>query len=176
VRTDVSLGRTPDGRRIEVSGVVDAAPAAAWDLLVDTDRWPDWGPSVTAVDCPDRRIREGSTGRVRLPGGLRVPFEVTTLDERRRRWTWAVARIPATGHRVDPVAGRRSREPEPGREAEPGREPDPASDPAASDDDRGPGGGASDRCRVVFEVPVLAGGYVPVCRRALGRIEDCLVG
>jgi hypothetical protein len=125
---------------------------------------------VTAVDCPDRRIREGSTGRVRLPGGVRVPFEVTTLDERRRRWTWSVARIPATGHRVDPVAGRRSREPDPRRE------PDPASDPGASDDDRGPGGGASDRCRVVFEVPVLAGGYVPVCRRALGRIEDCLVG
>jgi hypothetical protein len=34
---------------------------------------------------------------------------------------------------------------------------------------------ATDRCRVVFELPVLAAGYAPVCLRALARIESILV-
>jgi uncharacterized protein YndB with AHSA1/START domain len=142
VRTDVSLARTPDGRRIEVSAVLEAPPEAAWDLLVDTHHWPEWGPSVRAVDADERRIRAGSTGHVVVPGGVRVHFEVTAFDPDRRRWTWSVARVPATGHRVDAVEGAQG--------ADPGR------------------------CRVVFEVPLPAAGYVPVCRRALERIADRL--
>lgn len=126
---------TPGGRRVEVAAAVDAPAPAAWDLLIDTRRWPEWGPSVRAVECEDRRIRFGSTGRVELPGGIRVPFAVDGFDAGIRRWTWRVARIPATGHRVDPLA---------------------------------------DGCRVAFELPVLAAGYAPVCRRALGRIADLL--
>jgi hypothetical protein len=142
VETDVSLARTPGGRRIEVSAVLETSPDRAWDLLVDTERWPEWGPSVRAVDASERRIRWGSRGHVTVPGGIDVPFEVTDFDPERRRWGWSVARIPATGHRVDAV-------PKEGT-------PDPG------------------RCRGVFEVPVLAAGYVPVCRRALERIADCL--
>jgi uncharacterized protein YndB with AHSA1/START domain len=144
VQTDVSTARTPDGRRIEVSAVVAAPPEAAWDLLVDTERWPEWGPSVRAVDADERRIRAGSAGHVVVPGGLRVPYEVTAFDPDGRRWAWSVARVPATGHRVDAVAGAE--------------------------------GPATDRCRVVFEVPLLAAGYVPVCRRALERIAALLRG
>lgn len=71
---------------------------AVWRALRDTHRWPDWGPSVRAVDCPDRYVRAGSTGHVTAVGGLRVPFEVTTCRD--GRWTWDVAGLPATGHRV----------------------------------------------------------------------------
>lgn len=80
-----------------------ASRDAVWRAFRDTRRWPDWGPSVRAVDCPDRYVRAGSTGHVTTLGGLRVPFEVTTCTD--GRWTWDVAGLPATGHRVtsDPV-------------------------------------------------------------------------
>lgn len=103
---------------------------AVWDVLVDTDRWPEWGPSVRAVDVPVRRIERGTTGRVRIPGGVWVPFEVTACEP--YRWSWDVARIPATGHTVEPLG--------------------------------------ADRCRVAFDMSLLAGGYAPVCREALSRI------
>jgi hypothetical protein len=130
----VGVERTPAGRRLVVSRVVDATADEAWDVLTDTTRWPTWGPSIAAVDCPSRHIAAGTAGRVRLTGvGLWVPFEVDsyvdTGDE--KRWTWAVGGVPATGHRVDPLDGQ---------------------------------------CRVGFEVPLVAAGYVPVCRRALGEI------
>jgi hypothetical protein len=38
-----------------------------------------------------------------------VPFEVTSFDAEARRWTWRVARIPATGHRVEELGAARSR-------------------------------------------------------------------
>lgn len=116
---------------IEVDRAIDAPADVVWDLLVDTRRWPEWGPSIGAVECSDRRIRRGSTGRIRIVGGLRVPFEVTECED--HRWTWRVAGIPATGHRVEPL---------------------------------------DDGCRAVFEVPVLAVGYAPVCRLALSRLAD----
>jgi len=138
IPTRTRLRRTPDGRRIDVSRAVAAPADAAWELLTDTARWPAWGPSVSAVASTDRRIRAGTTGRVRVGGpgpGLWLPFEVTACEP--HRWTWTVARLPATGHRVDP---------------------------------------RDDGCRVAFEVPPVAAAYVPVCRRALGRIADSLEG
>ena len=99
----VGIERTPAGRRLTVSRIVDAPADAVWALLTDTARWPEWGPSVAAVDCPPRFIDAGTTGRVKLTGvGLWVPFEIESYaDGEPRRWTWAVARLPATGHRVD---------------------------------------------------------------------------
>ncbi|MFB6296770.1 MAG: SRPBCC family protein [Halobacteriales archaeon] len=132
--TRVRIGKTPDGRRIEVSRELPVPADRAWSLLVDTERWPAWGPSVRAVDCSDREIKTGSTGHVETPVGIRVPFEITACEP--YRWTWRVARIPATGHRVEEL---------------------------------GP-----EHCRVVFEIPLLAWAYVPVCCRALSRIEAAL--
>ncbi|WP_247009374.1 SRPBCC family protein [Halorientalis litorea] len=97
----VAVERTPDGRRVCVSRRVDAPRATCWDLLTDTNRWPDWGPSVRGVECDSRYIDAGTTGRVRTVGDVWLPFEVTGCRD--YRWTWRVARIPATGHRVDAV-------------------------------------------------------------------------
>lgn len=121
------------GRTLEVDRRIDAPAEAAWDVLVDTRRWPEWGPSIRRVECSDRRIRAGSTGRLWTVGGLELPFEVTTFED--RRWGWEVAGVPATGHRSE---------------------------------DAGRG------CRVVFELPVFAAGYVPVCLLALSRIAALL--
>jgi hypothetical protein len=121
------------GHTLEVDRRIDAPAEAAWDVLIDTRRWAEWGPSIRRVECTDRRIRAGSTGRLWTVGGLELPFEVTTCED--RRWSWRVAGISATGHRVED-AGR--------------------------------------DCRVVFEVPLLAAGYVPVCLLALSRIAELL--
>ena len=93
------LVRTPEGRRLAVSRRVRADPDRVWTVLTDTELWPQWGPSVTDVECSDRFVREGSTGRVRTPVGLWLPFTVRTCTD--RRWTWDVAGVPATGHRVE---------------------------------------------------------------------------
>lgn len=97
--TSVTLERTRDGRRLVVSRRIAADRERAWDLVTDTDRWPEWGPSVRAVESPTRFITAGTRGRVRIPGGIWLPFEITNCGN--YRWTWRVARIPATGHRVD---------------------------------------------------------------------------
>jgi uncharacterized protein YndB with AHSA1/START domain len=104
VRTQRRITDTPDGRRLLVTRRIDAHPDRVWDLFVDTRAWPAWGPSITAVECSDRRIRAGTTGRVRTVGGLWIPFVVTSCAD--YRWTWRVAGVPATGHRVDPVDDR----------------------------------------------------------------------
>ena len=104
--TRVRTTQTPDGRRLEVSHVLSAPAADAWDALVDTTQWPDWSPTIHGVESTDRRVQDGTTGRVRLPG-VWVPFEITGCTE--RRWTWRVTGIPATAHRVDDLGNDRCR-------------------------------------------------------------------
>lgn len=94
-----SVERTPDGRRVVVSRVIPADRDAVWDLLCDTQRWPEWGPSVSDVRSSERVIDQGTTGKVQVAGGPWVPFEIVTCED--YRWTWRVAKIPATGHRVE---------------------------------------------------------------------------
>lgn len=102
------LESTPDGRRLVVSRVIDASADRAFETLRDTETWPAWGPSVEAVDCPTRYVEAGTRGRVRVAAaGVWVPFEVTTCRD--YRWTWRVARLPATGHAVEPLAASRCR-------------------------------------------------------------------
>jgi len=134
--TDVELAATPDGRRIEVSRVVDTPVERAWEVLTDTARWADWGPTVTDVRSDRRFVRAGTRGEVEVLGGPWIPFVVTACDD--YRWTWDVADIPATGHRVEPEPYERS--------------------------------------RVVFELPPLAAGYVPVCVRAISNVERLVGG
>jgi hypothetical protein len=98
-----SIERTPDGRRLVVSRVVAADRDAVWELLCDTERWPAWGPSVSDVRSSARVIDAGTTGEVQVARGPWVPFEITACEN--YRWTWRVAMIPATGHRVENAPG-----------------------------------------------------------------------
>ncbi|ADE04769.2 SRPBCC family protein [Haloferax volcanii] len=105
-RTRTRVERTPGGRRLVVSRRISAPAAAAWDVLVSVADWPDWGPSVSGVRGVDGGIEAGSRGEVRV-AGVWVPFSIETCDDESRRWTWRVAGVPATGHRVDPVGPER---------------------------------------------------------------------
>lgn len=89
---------------------VESPADAAWEVLVDLDRWPEWGPTVTEArtDTGARRLTEGASGAVRTAVGVWVPFEVTTWQEG-EAWGWRVAGIPATEHRVESMGPSRAR-------------------------------------------------------------------
>lgn len=86
-----------------VNRFVAAPPQAAWDLLVDLDAWPRWGPSINGaeLDPPYQLLGPGVTGTVRTALLVRVPFVITEFEPG-TCWAWRVAGIPATCHRVDP--------------------------------------------------------------------------
>ena len=88
---------------LEVVATLDAPAVVAWGLLTDTHAWPKWGPSVRAVDAPQRFITDGTRGRVQTTPGIWLSFEITEWEEG-RAWAWRVGGIPATGHRVTPMA------------------------------------------------------------------------
>jgi uncharacterized protein YndB with AHSA1/START domain len=87
---------------VDVSGHVDAPAAAAWAALSRFEHWPAWGPSIRAVDPARGDVRPGATGHVRSWGGPWLPFRIDEVDPG-RRWTWHVAGLPATGHRVESI-------------------------------------------------------------------------
>jgi uncharacterized protein YndB with AHSA1/START domain len=97
---------------LEVGREVAAPAEQVWDLLVDTARWPAWGPTVAGAEvlagADGTRIGPGARGRVRTSLGPTLPFEVRAFEPG-RRWTWAVAGVPATGHRVEPLGPGRCR-------------------------------------------------------------------
>lgn len=82
-----------------------AAPAEdVWALLTDTERWPAWGPSITGVEPAVGGLATGSRGKVRTVLGAALTYTVTAFEPG-RYWSWSVAGIPATGHRVIPQDG-----------------------------------------------------------------------
>lgn len=85
---------------LDVAASFDVPVSAAWQLLTDTRTWPRWGPTITAVETDPPVIVAGSTGRLRTPVGLWLPFVVSALEPG-ARWSWRVAGVPATGHRVE---------------------------------------------------------------------------
>lgn len=89
---------------LDVAREITAPPATAWNALVDTRLWARWGPSVAAVrvDTDASVIEAGTRGHLRARVGPWVPFEVMAFDAG-HRWTWRVAGVPATGHRVEPT-------------------------------------------------------------------------
>jgi hypothetical protein len=79
--------------------LIHAPDNVVWHLLTDTNQWPRWGPSVRAVDCPTQFIGADTRGRVQTALGLWLPFQIVQWEEG-RAWSWKVAGIRATGHRV----------------------------------------------------------------------------
>ncbi len=86
-----------------VSMVIEAPADRAWALLTDPTTWHRWGPSVLAGETDGDRFEAGTTGRVKVPPGLWLPFEVTAFEPG-AYWAWKVAGVPATGHRVTPTS------------------------------------------------------------------------
>ena len=84
---------------MHVSQLIEASSESVWQILIDTQLWPAWGPSVVAVDCPVRFITPAVKGRVRTALGIWLPFEITRYKEL-EYWHWKVAGVPATGHRL----------------------------------------------------------------------------
>jgi hypothetical protein len=87
---------------------VSVEASRAWDLLIDTQAWSRWGPSVRGVDCAARRIGPGVCGRVQTAPGLWLRFEITAWEEG-RAWAWRVGGVPATSHHVDLLGPMRCR-------------------------------------------------------------------
>ncbi len=59
------------------------------------------------VECSQRFIQARSTGRVRTPFGIWLPFVVEDFEPG-YYWDWRVGGIKATGHRVEPRGDHQS--------------------------------------------------------------------
>ncbi|MGJ9422223.1 SRPBCC family protein [Aeromicrobium sp. CF3.5] len=91
-----------------ISCRIAVAPEVAWRLLTDLDAWPAWGPSIVGASIDQGTSSSGdlclgARGTVRTVVGVSLPFEVTEFVDG-QRWAWAVAGVPATGHRVEATA------------------------------------------------------------------------
>jgi hypothetical protein len=87
---------------IEVGSTIKAPSPTVWNLLADTSRWVEWGPSIRAVECSDRLITLLSAGRIKTVLGFSVSFVVTDFDPG-RAWSWRIFGIPATTHTLQPL-------------------------------------------------------------------------
>jgi uncharacterized protein YndB with AHSA1/START domain len=86
---------------LTVSRHIDAPAEAVWKVLVDTDAWPRWGPTVAEGEVDGGVLALGATGTVITPVGIPLPFTIIEFEPG-RRWTWSVAGVPATSHAVEP--------------------------------------------------------------------------
>lgn len=90
-------------KRLSVTRQIAAPASTVWELLVDVERWPEWGPSVRSASVDGGGpLRIGARGTVTTAVSVRLPFVITEF-EHGRRWAWNVAGIPATDHGVEPA-------------------------------------------------------------------------
>ncbi|MEE4601113.1 MAG: SRPBCC family protein [Desulfobacteraceae bacterium] len=85
--------------RISVGKFYPVSPLIVWDIITDTSQWPRWGPTVKNVQLSERYISTGSKGQVLTSLGVWLPFIIDEY-EYGSFWSWKVATIKATGHRV----------------------------------------------------------------------------
>lgn len=79
-----------------ISAEVDivATPARVWDVLVDVERWPEWLPTVTAVERLDSgALSLGSRTCIHQPRLRPAVWRVTELDATKGSFVWQ-ARSP----------------------------------------------------------------------------------
>lgn len=88
---------------------IGAPVDVVWELLVDPERWPEWGPTVRNATIDGAgRLAAGATGTVTTVVGIDLPFEITEWDPG-RTWSWRVAGIAATSHAVEPTGANTCR-------------------------------------------------------------------
>ena len=95
-------------RQLWVHRDVEGSASAAWAVLTDLDRWPQWGPSVRHAELDGDQLEAGATGTVTTIVSLSLPFEITTFEPG-SNWAWNVSGIGATDHRVTELAPARCR-------------------------------------------------------------------
>jgi hypothetical protein len=81
-------------------------PQAVWDRYTVLSEWPSWSPQIRYVECPQNRLAPGLTGRVHGWFGVTADFEVLSVDEVRRTWSWRARSGPVMltlHHAVLPV-------------------------------------------------------------------------
>lgn len=78
----------------------------AWARYAVPARWPSWSPQIRRVEASAPRIAAGVSGRVRGPVGVMVDFEVLTVDEQARTWSWRVRLGPIRLHLRHAVTAR----------------------------------------------------------------------
>ena len=86
---------------LSVSRHIEAPADAVWQVLIDTDAWPQWGPTVSGGEIDGGEMKLGASGRVHTPVGVALPFRITEFIPG-RRWAWSVAGVRATTHGVEP--------------------------------------------------------------------------
>jgi uncharacterized membrane protein len=87
---------------------IDASVANVWRLVSEFKSWPEWGPSIRSVQSEANSIAVGVRGHVTTLVGVRLPFEIVTVDPQ-RFWDWKVAGVPATGHLLFDLGEGRTR-------------------------------------------------------------------
>lgn len=87
---------------VEIGSVIKAPSHAVWNLLVDTSRWAEWGPSIREVIFVDRILTPQASGHIRTTLGFSASFTVTHFEPG-RAWSWRIFNIPATTHRVEDI-------------------------------------------------------------------------
>lgn len=91
-----------------VERTIDAPVSVIWHLLTAVEHWPAWGPSVRSAVVDGGVIAAGASGSVTTVGGLQLPFVITTFVDG-ASWSWDVAGVGATEHRVDVLDDGRCR-------------------------------------------------------------------
>jgi uncharacterized membrane protein len=69
---------------IEAQVEIDRPPDVVWPVMVDIERWPDWTPSITAVERLDASLFGiGSRVRIRQPRLKTMVWQVSQFREGR---------------------------------------------------------------------------------------------
>jgi hypothetical protein len=79
-----------------VSATGALPPHAAWERYATPSLWPSWAPQIRRVESAQDRLVPGLIGRVHGLFGVTADFEVLTVDEALRTWSWRVRSGPAT--------------------------------------------------------------------------------
>lgn len=92
----------------ELVKVVPCAPERVWAVLADVERWPEWAPTVTAVQALDPGgLRLGARYRLEQPKLAAAVWTVAALQEG-RSFTWENVNPGVRSlafHLVEPVEG-----------------------------------------------------------------------